>query len=305
MNTRTPTAGRVITAMVCAMALIVALPSDGSAQAPLSPGDRIRITQVEGADLRGTLATFSRERIELSVDAAGPVVAVPFSAIESLEMSLGRQRRFGKYYGLTVAASTIVGGIVGLVRPFPSVVSRRVYNTVSGLVVGYMVGVPLGLFVGSRVTEERWNPVGISGSAQSGPTIRRVIGSEVGLAAGQRVRIRAADALSVEGTFVAFEGQNMFVSTTQAGQDQRIPTDRVQALWVRERNTQKGATIGAITGGVLLTGVILYGKEYVLEDPEDIGFGAMVAGGAIGAGLGAALGALIGYLVPGWSPVWP
>ncbi len=289
-------------ATVCVVALIVVLSPDGSAQAPPSPGDRIRIRQVDGTVFTGTLDTWSTDTVQLFGESTDRRWEVPVSAIESLEMSLGRQRRFGKYYGLTVAASTIVGGIIALTR---GNTCMGCGDVAGGLLVGYAVGIPLGALVGWQITEERWIPSAAPGPAAPGPTIRRVIGSEVGLTAGQRVRVRAADVPSVEGVFGGFEGENMLVSTTQAGQDQRIPTDRVQALWVRERNTRKGATIGAITGGVLLTGVILYGKEYVLDDSEEIGFGAIVAGGAIGAGLGAALGALIGYLVPGWSPVWP
>ena len=178
-------------------------------------------------------------------------------------------------------------------------------DVAGGLLVGYLVGIPLGAFVGSRITKERWSPVAIPGLAQSGPTIRPVTDSEVGLAAGQRVRVRAADALSMEGVFEAFEGQNMILSTTQVGQERRIPIDRLQALWIRKGNTRKGALIGAITGGVFFTGVMLYAKEYIFDYPEDVTFGDVAGAGALGAGFGAAVGALIGYLVQGWSPVWP
>ena len=41
------------------------LPFDGSSQAVLSPADRIRIKQVDGTILTGTLATFSAETIQL------------------------------------------------------------------------------------------------------------------------------------------------------------------------------------------------------------------------------------------------
>ncbi len=163
----------------------------------------------------------------------------------------------------------------------------------------------MGAFAGSRITKERWIPVATLGPAAPGPTIRRVIGSEVGLTAGQRVRVRAADVPSVEGVFRGFEGENMLMSTTQAGQDQRIPTDRVQALWVRERNTQKGALIGAITGALFFTGAAVYLDRYILEDPGDVTLGVALGVGAVGAGLGGAAGAIIGYLMQGWSPVWP
>ena len=225
---------------------------------------------------------------------------VPVSAIEALEMSLGREHKFSKYYGLTVAASSIVGGTIGLTR---GNACTGCGDFAGGILVGYLVVIPLGALVGSLRTEERWNPVAISGRAESGPTIRRVIGNEVGLAAGQKVRVRAAGVLSVEGVFEAFEGHNMLLSTTQAGPEQRIPIDRVQAVWVQKRATRKGAVIGAITGGVFFTGAMFYLTEYILDEPgEGLRFPAVAFGGAVGAGLGAAVGTLIGYWLPEWSP---
>ena len=100
--------------IVFLMTLMFVLPSDGPAQAP-SPGDRIRIRQVDGTLLTGTLSTRSAETIQLSVGAAGPMVEVPVEGIEALEISLGRQRRFVKYIGLTVAATSIVGATIGFI----------------------------------------------------------------------------------------------------------------------------------------------------------------------------------------------
>ena len=92
-------------ATVCVMALVSVFPSDGSAQAVPSPGDRIRIKQMNGTVLTGTLATLSPETIQLSVGSEGPMVGVPVEGIAVLETGLGRQRRFDKYFGLTVAAT--------------------------------------------------------------------------------------------------------------------------------------------------------------------------------------------------------
>ena len=82
------------------VALLLTLPSGGSSQAAPSPGDRVRVRQLDGAVLTGTLATFSSEGIQLSIDSVSPPVEVPVSAIEALEASLGRERRFTKYYGM-------------------------------------------------------------------------------------------------------------------------------------------------------------------------------------------------------------
>ena len=71
------------------MTLMVVLSSDGSAQAVPGPDDRIRIKQADGTVLTGTLAAWSEETIQLSVDSAGGRVEVPVARIEVLETSLG------------------------------------------------------------------------------------------------------------------------------------------------------------------------------------------------------------------------
>ena len=285
------------------LTLILVLPSMGSSQAAPGSGDRIRIRQVDGDVLTGTVAAFTRERIQLSVDSGGPTLDVPVSAIAALELSLGRQRNFDKYYGITLAASTVLGGLVGLTRATEFI--GKTENAAGGLLVGYMVGVPLAVVVGSLVREEEWSPVATLDPARPGPAMSSVTAGEVGLTAGQRIRVRATDAYSNEGVFSGFAGQDLLLSTSQAGQNQRIPVDRLQALWVQERATRKGAMIGGITGGVFLLGVGLYGKAYVLDQPTDMSAGDVALITIIGAGVGAATGALIGYFLPTWSPVWP
>jgi hypothetical protein len=89
------------------------------------------------------------------------------------------------------------------------------------------------------------------GSAQAVPTRESSVDA---LEAGQRVRVRAADALSIERVFLGLEGPDMLLSTTPAEQARRVPVDRLEALWVRKRAAWKGAKIGAIAGGVLGAG---------------------------------------------------
>ena len=72
------------------VALIAVLPPTGAAQAPPSPGDRIRIRQVDGTVLTGTLDLWSTETVRLSGESADRRWEIPVSAIETLEMSLGR-----------------------------------------------------------------------------------------------------------------------------------------------------------------------------------------------------------------------
>ena len=142
------------------------------------------------------------------------------------------------------------------------------------------------------------------GSAQAAPTRESSIDA---LEVEQRARVRAADALSIEGVFLGLEGPDMLLRTIGAEQARRVPVDRLEALWVRTRATRKGAKIGAIAGGVLGVGFgILIGE--VLCNDEDCEADTVEAAlglGALGAIAGAIPGALIGYLVQGWSPVWP
>ena len=181
--------------IVFLMTLMSVLPSDGSSQAVLSSGDRIRIRQLDGTSLTGTLATRSAEIIQLSVGAAGPMVEVPVEGIEALEISLGRQRRFGKYFGLTVAATSIVGATIGFLAYQDSEPcsflcfgpdTRTEYIAV-GFAGGVLVGLPLGAIIGSTVREEQWNQVALPALAESRLSIRPAIGSRVGLVASVRV----------------------------------------------------------------------------------------------------------------------
>ncbi len=176
-------------AMVFLMTLMFVLPSDGSTQAVPSPGDRIRIRQVDGPVLTGTLATASAETIQLSLDSEGPTVEVPVEGIEALEISLGRQRRFLKNFGLTVAAASILGGTLGLIAyeiDDGELGSRGEYIGGGAAFAAYF-GLPLWALIGYLVKEERWNPASLPAPAESRLTIRPVIGSGVGFAASIRV----------------------------------------------------------------------------------------------------------------------
>ncbi len=120
---------------------------------------------------------------------------VPLQGIEALEISLGRQRRSGKYIGLTVAATSLVGATIGLIAyedPEPCSFlcfgpnTRGEYIGI-GFASGVLIGLPLGALIGSVVREERWSPVSLPAPAASRLSIRPVIGSQVGFAGSIRV----------------------------------------------------------------------------------------------------------------------
>ena len=182
--------------MVFLMTLMFVLPPDGSAQTVPSPGDRIRIKQVDGTVLTGTLATLSAETIQLSVGSAERMAEIPVAGIEVLETSLGQRTNYPKYIGRTVFVTSIMGAaIAGLtwepctwlcISPFETATRRGAVAV--GLVAGALSGLPLGALLGlASGGEERWNPVALPASAESGLSIRPLIGSRVGFAASVRV----------------------------------------------------------------------------------------------------------------------
>ena len=176
--------------IVFLMTLMFVLPSDGSAQVVPSLGHRIRIKQVDGTVLTGRLATLSPETIQIFVDSSR--VEVPVARIEVLEASLGRQRNYPKYIGLTVAATSFVGAIIGAIvyedsEPCSFLCLTQGEYIGIGFAGGVLVGLPLGVLIGYVVTEERWNPFSLPAPAQSRLTIHPLLGSGVGFAGSIRV----------------------------------------------------------------------------------------------------------------------
>jgi hypothetical protein len=175
--------------IVFLMMLTYLLPSDGSAQAAPSLGDRARVRQVDGTVLTGTLTAMSPETIRLSIDSASRPAEVPVARIELLETSLGQRRNYSKYMGLTVAASAIAGIIISFAADpckkgssFCVGPQSRDELVLLGLAGGAIIGLPVGSVVGTVVREERWKALPLPAPFASGLTIRPVIGRGVGFA---------------------------------------------------------------------------------------------------------------------------
>ena len=181
--------------MVFLTTLMFSLPSDGSGQVAPSPGDRIRIKQVDGPVLTGRLARFSAETIQLSLDSGGPTVEVPVEGIEALETSLGRRTRYGIYIPLSMLGGALVGAAYGAITADPRELppgfrndfDQPGFRAAVGFIRGGLIGLPVGLILGSVFSEERWNAVSLPAPVASGLSIRPVIGSRVGFAGSIRV----------------------------------------------------------------------------------------------------------------------
>ena len=179
--------------IVFLMMLMFVLPFDGSAQAVPSSGDRIRIKQVDGTVLTGTLATLSPETIQLSVGLDDRMAEVPVAQIEALEISLGQQSRVGKYIGISMLGGALVGAAIGGITADPGSDSLFPafddpgFRMAAGFITGGLIGLPVGFILGSMIREERWNPAAIPAPGESGLTVRPVIGNGVGFVGSVRV----------------------------------------------------------------------------------------------------------------------
>ena len=172
----------MIRAMVFLMTLMFVLASDGSGQAAPSPGHRIRIEQVDGRVLTGTLATSSEETIQLSVDSSRVegTIAISRSQIATLERQEGTRDRSGagRIIGLlaggAIAVATLkespdncelgVPGVVGCVAED----AEQLLGDVGRVALGVVAGAVSGYLIGSAFRTENWVIVPLVAVASTG-----------------------------------------------------------------------------------------------------------------------------------------
>ncbi len=184
-----------MTRAIAFLMLVFVFPSAGSSQTA-SLGDRIRIRQANGTTLTGTLATVSAEAIQLSVDSSrvGGAIAIPRSQIVTLERQQGTRNKStlvgiaGLLAGGAIAWATLADHELPTCDDFldfsckvPAVVGNTAGDGGRGL-LGMAAGGVVGALVGSALRTELWNSVALPAPAESGLTVRPLIGRGVGLA---------------------------------------------------------------------------------------------------------------------------
>ena len=147
--------------IVFLMTLMFVLPSDGSSQAVPSSGDRIRLKQVDGTVLTGTLATWSEETIRLSVDSSRVegTITIPRSQIATLESQQGTRIK----RNLVGAVGLLVGGAIAVDTRDTNdceLGARGIFSCMGRVVgrvaLGMAAGAGVGALVGSAFRTENW-----------------------------------------------------------------------------------------------------------------------------------------------------
>lgn len=127
------------------------------------------------------------------------------------------------------------------------------------------------------------------------------------LRVGQRVRIEVSEFERLEGPFLAFRADTLFISHPTRGAI-GIGASDIDSIWTRGRSGKTGVVIGAAVGA-LAAGVLLYMlRDLDLNDePGTAGFGVGTVIGAelIGIGTGGLIGLGIGSLIPKWHRRYP
>lgn len=176
---------------------ILASAQTGPGEGP-QQGERVRIVHRDGSVVTGTFDRHASGQVEVLTDHTGEARVIPEEEIESLERSLGPQRRFGKYLGLTVAATSVTLGTISAMTWEPCEgwlcigPESRGEAFVWGAVGGALIGLPVGAIVGAVVKEERWEVVSPRGTHDFVLTVRPVVGRQVGFSASLAIGHRTA-----------------------------------------------------------------------------------------------------------------
>jgi len=132
-------------------------------QADLASGERVRIRQVEGPTVTGTLVGVSASELRLTTEKDAEL-AVARANVGRLERSLGTHKRFGRDFGLVVVTMALAGAVVGAATWEPCdgkslFCWSRGETALMGAGLFGAIGLPLGVIAGATGRHETWEDV--------------------------------------------------------------------------------------------------------------------------------------------------
>jgi hypothetical protein len=181
-------------AVVLSFLLAAGWGAGGAAQVAVAPGERVRIHQIEGPNLTGTLLDVGTSELRLSTEKKKVEVGVATANIERLERSLGTRKRFGRDFGLVVVTMALAGAAVGAATWKPCddrslLCWDRGETALMGAGIFGAIGVPVGLLAGVTSRHETWEDVPLVRPEGTALRILPVVGRErIGLVVSIPVR---------------------------------------------------------------------------------------------------------------------
>lgn len=250
-------------AIVFLVTLMVLLPADGSSQDIPSPGDRIRITHVDGTIFTGTLAGASDEVIQLSADSSrvGGRTTFPRSQITTLERQEGTSDR----RNLVGIVGLVAGGAIAWATLDDA---NNTKDDLLRVFLGMAVGGVGGALIGSAIRTENWVIVPWIEVAPSGQSASASGGSSQDiLSPGDRIRITEVDGTILTGTLAAVSDEviQLSVDSSRVVDRTTLPRSRIATL-ERHEGTSDWRNLGAVVG--LLAGAAI--AVATLEDHDEI-----------------------------------
>jgi hypothetical protein len=139
--------------------------NSASAQLPIVPGTRIRVTAATMvAPIVGSYLETRNDTLVLIEESAGRGIwTLGFDQITKIETTTGQGRTNANY----IKRGAVIGGLgVGLLTGIYAATvdpsdSTRKFNKVATIGVGIGVGLAAGALIGSRFAQERWREIGV------------------------------------------------------------------------------------------------------------------------------------------------
>lgn len=163
--------------LVLLLAFTLSPTPPASAQVPVAPGQRIRVTTVDGSRTTGIVSDVSSESISLRQEDRGREVVIPFSRTDVVERSGGKQPRFKRNFIVAYALTPVALGTALALSASEGQSEAFAWGFVGGLVLG----IPVGLIFGSILKHEVWLPVPLAVGHGATFSISPVLGGRNGV----------------------------------------------------------------------------------------------------------------------------